>query len=450
MADTYTLQLGFQQPQVNADAGVWGGYLNTDLQAIDDAIAGFVVINLTGLTSYTLTAVQGSEGVNYQQRYQVWVFTGALTGTCTVNIGAKQKVGYVYNQTTGGNSVILTTGGGGATVTLPPAFSFNFLFCDGVNVSLPLMGNFLPISGGTITGNLTVTGQTVTDGVTFFGTSAQFYAQPNNSGNQLLNFAANNYLEFVPGSGFFLTTGGVFNINAPSGMNVSANFDVAGNTFVGGSLQADGVTYFGTSAQFYANPNSGGSQLLNFAAGNYIGYNSGFPGILIQSTADISIKPATGFGVFINSTVAPSVDGISNLGGPSARWAVVYAVVGTIQTSDANEKQDITDLPAALLDAWDTMHVRAFRFRSAATEKGDAARRHTGYIAQEFAAALSQQKLVPAEWGSWCKDILEQGSERQGLRHDELFAIADAAHRRRMDRLMIRLDAIEAAMGKAT
>ena len=117
MADTYTLQLGFQQPQVNADAGVWGGYLNTDLQAIDDAIAGFVVINLTGLTSYTLTAVPGSEGVNYQQRYQVWVFTGALTGTCTVNIGAKQKVGYVYNQTTGGHSVILTTGvGGGGTV----------------------------------------------------------------------------------------------------------------------------------------------------------------------------------------------------------------------------------------------------------------------------------------------------------------------------------------------
>lgn len=157
MSDTYTNRLGLQQPLNGGDAGTWGQTLNTDLAAIDDAIAGTAPINLAGLTSYSVTAVQGQEGALYQARYQALSFTGQINSPCTVTIPQVARMGWAINSTSGGNNVILTTGGG-TTLTLPPNGVWVFYNCDGVNVTSPSTqagptvinssGGYLPLLGG--------------------------------------------------------------------------------------------------------------------------------------------------------------------------------------------------------------------------------------------------------------------------------------------------------------
>lgn len=107
MADTFTSRLRLQQPTVGADSNTWGGILNTDWQLVDDAAQGVATIDLTGLTTYTLTSNNGSAD---QARMAFYLFTGALTANCTVTIPDIDRVGWAANQTTGGYNVILTNG----------------------------------------------------------------------------------------------------------------------------------------------------------------------------------------------------------------------------------------------------------------------------------------------------------------------------------------------------
>lgn len=163
MADTYTQTLRLQQPTIGGDAATWGGYLNTDLVLIDNAINGVVTINLAGLTSYTLTVGNGTVD---QARNLVYNFTGALTANCTVTLPQSVKFGYAVNSTTGGFSPVLTTGTGGSTLTLPTTAYYQFFYCDSSNVLSPSVGfgyaNFE--SAVSIGGNLAVTGTTTLTG----------------------------------------------------------------------------------------------------------------------------------------------------------------------------------------------------------------------------------------------------------------------------------------------
>lgn len=162
----------------------------------------------------------------------------------------------------------------------------------------------------------------------------------------------------------------------------------------------------------------------------------------------------------VNGVVAPHVDASHNLGAPSHRWAALHSATGIIQTSDESEKQDALSIPDDLIDAFLDVEPRVFRWRASVTEKGDAARHHLGYVAQEIAAALARRGLDPARFGLWCRDELttavetaegavEQqptGAYRQALRYDQLLALIDAANRRRLARIEDRLHALEARL----
>jgi hypothetical protein len=159
----------------------------------------------------------------------------------------------------------------------------------------------------------------------------------------------------------------------------------------------------------------------------------------------------------VNGTVAPHKDGQMPLGGPSHRWSAIHAIAGVIQTSDAGEKQDITSVPDELLDAFLDVEPRVFRWRSSVAAKGDEARHHLGYVAQEVASALRARGLDPDCYGFWCSDeILEpvdsttegqrlqpSGKFRQALRYEQLLALIDAANRRRYTKLEARLHILE-------
>lgn len=131
--------------------------------------------------------------------------------------------------------------------------------------------------------------------------------------------------------------------------------------------------------------------------------------------------PAVGF--------SPSLDNSYQLGAPSLRWTTVYAVTGTINTSDANQKQQIEELSQSELQAANRIRklVKKFKFNSAVAEKGSNARFHIGVIAQEVQQAFEQEGLNPNNYGIFCSDVLEDGTVQLGIRYDELLAFVIAS-----------------------
>ncbi|WP_158301545.1 tail fiber domain-containing protein [Paenibacillus mesophilus] len=136
----------------------------------------------------------------------------------------------------------------------------------------------------------------------------------------------------------------------------------------------------------------------------------------------------------------PASDGDIQLGASFARWSDIYSVTGVIHTSDRNAKQDIQPISDAVLDAWADIQYRTFRFKEAVAEKGNAARKHTGLIAQEIYETFQKHGLDAFEYGLLC--VEEQadestGQNRQvwGIRADECQFLEMAYMRRELSRL---------------
>lgn len=122
--------------------------------------------------------------------------------------------------------------------------------------------------------------------------------------------------------------------------------------------------------------------------------------------------------------IDPLADNAYSVGESAARWSVIYAATGTINTSDANQKQDISELDTKEKQVAVAIKglIKKFRFKDAVAQKGDKARIHIGVIAQEVHAAFAAQGLNANEYGLFCLDTLEDGSERLGIRYEELLA----------------------------
>ena len=137
--------------------------------------------------------------------------------------------------------------------------------------------------------------------------------------------------------------------------------------------------------------------------------------------------------IYINRTagigIEPGTDNTDTLGSAALRWSVVYAATGTINTSDGNSKQQIRDLSDAEKSVAKRLKllIRAFKFNDAVAVKGDAARIHIGVIAQDVKAAFEAEGLDANKYGLFCSDVLEDGSERLGVRYEELLAFVIAA-----------------------
>lgn len=107
-----------------------------------------------------------------------------------------------------------------------------------------------------------------------------------------------------------------------------------------------------------------------------------------------------------DGTWRPAADNAQPLGGASNRWSVVYAGTGTINTSDAREKTEVRPLTAAELAAAKGLarEVGAYRWLSAISEKGDAAREHIGLTVQRAIEVMQSHGLDPMNYGFVCFD----------------------------------------------
>jgi hypothetical protein len=114
------------------NAGTWGTKTNTNLDIIQQAVAGYVAQAVTDSGTTTLAITDGSTSTSVA-RNMVIKLTGALTGTSTVTVpDSVEKLYIVENATTGSQTVTFkTVSGTGVNFT---STGYKFLFSDGTNI----------------------------------------------------------------------------------------------------------------------------------------------------------------------------------------------------------------------------------------------------------------------------------------------------------------------------
>ena len=129
-----------------------------------------------------------------------------------------------------------------------------------------------------------------------------------------------------------------------------------------------------------------------------------------------------------NATTNAAQDDVIDLGRAAARFDDIYATNGTINTSDANDKQSIEELSEAETRVAQACKglVRKFKWNSAVEQKGSEARYHFGVIAQDVQAAFEAEGLDAGDYGVFVSSTWtdEDGAEqtRLGVRYTELLA----------------------------
>ena len=170
---------------------------------------------------------------------------------------------------------------------------------------------------------------------------------------------------------------------------------------------------------------------------------------------------------FISANVRPTTDGTNadntyDFGHPSVRWDDIFATNGTINTSDENEKQNITSLTSAEITAATAISklFKTYKWKDKVAAKGNDARTHTGVVAQQVQTAMSNAGLDASKYAFWCsdtwwekgtdvydtKDAAPEGSTertRLGVRYPELLAFVSAATEQRLTNIETRLAALE-------
>jgi hypothetical protein len=151
MASTFSPSLKLELIGNGDQSGTWGTTTNTNLGTLlEQAITGVQAITMAN-ANVTLTSLNG---VSDQARNAVLVLGGTNSAIRNVIAPSVNKTYIVANNTAGGFAVIIKTSAGAGLSIANGATQL--VYCDGTEF---YPASFSP-TGGTITGNLTVSGTT--------------------------------------------------------------------------------------------------------------------------------------------------------------------------------------------------------------------------------------------------------------------------------------------------
>jgi hypothetical protein len=191
-------------------------------------------------------------------------------------------------------------------------------------------------------------------------------------------------------------------------------------------LLANGNFGIGTAAAA-APLHVSGSQILLSSAGNTVLGTTNTTGTVsgsVQALSNQSVRVgsttsypteivannAVKLSVLVAGTVNPGADNAQAFGAAGTRWTALYAVNGTIQTSDAREKTAVRSFSDAEITAAKLIskEIGIFQWLTAVDLKGaDAARLHTGLTVQKAVEIMTAQGLDPMAYGFICYDEWE-------------------------------------------
>ena len=232
-------------------------------------------------------------------------------------------------------------------------------------------------------------------------------------------------------------------IETTGSATVAKGIDFTSYTFTGDVLSATNVGF--KSDAIRATGSNAIIELGSLSASNTPAVDFHSSGNNIDHDARIICSGGTGVlgnGVLgvVAAALRPQPDNTTALGGASNRWTEVFAVAGTINTSDEREKQDIASLDESELRVATAIKglIKKFRWKHAVERKGDAARIHVGVIAQEVEAAFEAEGLNGFDYGVLCYDewdeeldghgnVMVSAGNRYGIRYDELLAFVISA-----------------------
>jgi len=195
------------------------------------------------------------------------------------------------------------------------------------------------------------------------------------------------------------------------------------NSTVGTRFQSDGFASLvrdGDASLLLRRNTSDGTILRFNKAGTDVGVIGTYSGDLVIGTGDTGlffndlsdhIKP-------VNSTTGANRDNAIDMGSAGSRFDDIYATNGTIQTSDQQEKNTITDSDLGI-DFIKRLTPKSYIFNGKT-------RTHYGLIAQDVETVLTDINKPTSGFAGFIKDDISEeqdGSEyRYGLRYTEFVA----------------------------
>lgn len=267
-------------------------------------------------------------------------------------------------------------------------------------------GDYLPSTGGTLTGNVTVARTNANPAVAVqYGNDAD--VKKNNGGALYATNAGNFGIRDFTNSAYLLQRDSGADVYlaavAPFG-NVYIGRD-ATRTEIRGEASFTRDLYIGYHAIIGDESSDGGSgsnpvKLLCInTAGN----------IHMGDYGETNIAPvflhAEGFQYnFYKASFRPNVTNRSSLGTAGLLWTTVYAKTGTINTSDRTKKHDINDLTDAYEQLFLKLQPKSFIFN-------DGDRVHIGAISQDVEEAMQELDIEPEQFAGFCKDIRYEYTE---------------------------------------
>jgi len=227
MASSYSTDLKLELMVTGENSGTWGDKTNTNLNLVQQAIAGYEAVSIAGGAQTTALAMTDATLSN--ARNAVVEFTGTITGNQIVTIpDGIEKTYYIYNNTTGAFTVqFKTVTGTGPTFTATDK-GYKIVYSDGTDVievpTTPADGSITSaklatdavitakISAAQVT-NAKLANKSITlNGVTAtLGSSVTIAAGTDWQAVKTTTFTA------VAGEGYFVnTTGGAFTMTLPA------------------------------------------------------------------------------------------------------------------------------------------------------------------------------------------------------------------------------------------
>ena len=215
MASTYSSSLKLTLIGDGEQAGTWGSTTNSNLSLVEQAVTGVDGIDLTGLTTYTLTSLNGTTD---ESRNAILLFIGAPSATVTISAPLQNKFYIVKNGT--GQTITMSASGGAISLSIPAGVTAQ-CYCDSTNQSGTGTGFYSAQTGSagnfTVNGNLTVTGNQTNTG----------------------NFLAAGVLGAYIASAY---TGGISNGASSAGTTLNVTAVASGTIFIGQRVTGSGVT----------------------------------------------------------------------------------------------------------------------------------------------------------------------------------------------------------------
>ena len=148
----------------------------------------------------------------------------------------------------------------------------------------------------------------------------------------------------------------------------------------------------------------------------------------IDSSGQVSIGTTSAHGNLTiggdsnSARILPATDNVGYIGESVHRWQAIYAVNGSIQTSDAREKTEIKETTLGLDFIKDLKPVSYKWIDGEQQNKGKDEREHQGLIAQQVAETVEKHGVNKNDFGGLDIQKTEKYDEFYGMSYDQFVA----------------------------